>query len=153
MTMTATLDDQVQAWLAVQDKTGVNNVDYRLVDHSDGKGAQIGMWNAATFGPQPTQAELDSVTPQAEAIALAREQSVYMGQVQVWLDATAREYNYADMVAACSYAVSAIELWQRQGLAFATWRDGVWQAVFAAFSTGEPFPPLEDLPQPEIPAE
>jgi hypothetical protein len=150
---TITLDDQVQAWLGFQDKTGVNNVDYMLVDRSDGAGPQIGAWNAAPLGPQPTQAELDSVTPQAEAIALERAQQAYTASVQHWLDDTARGYGYTDMVGACSYAVSAIELWQRQGLAFAVWRDGVWQAVFAAFPAGEPFPPLEDLPQPEIPTE
>ena len=74
--MTATLDDQVQAWLASIDKPGVNNVDYMLFDRSDGKGAQIDMWNEATIGKQPTQAQLDSVTPQAEALADERQRQI-----------------------------------------------------------------------------
>lgn len=72
--MTATLDDQVQAWLASIGKTGVNNVDYTLVDH--GSGAQIGYWNEGKLGPQPTQAQLDSVMPQAEAIAEDRQRHI-----------------------------------------------------------------------------
>ncbi len=89
--MTATLDDQVQAWLASIGKTGVNNVDYTLVDHSDGNGAQIGMWNEATIGKQPTPAQLDSVTPQAEVIAAQRDDAAYSITVQTWLDETARD--------------------------------------------------------------
>ena len=144
-----TLNDQVQAWLASQGKIGVNNVDYYLVDHGDGP--QIGMWNTDTLGPQPTQADLDSVTPQAEAIAAHRADAAYAVTVQSWLDATAREFNYSGIVAACSYVTSANDLWKRQASAFTAWRDDVWAAVLAAFDAGGAYPPTDALPQPEIP--
>ena len=145
-----TLDDQVQAWLASQSKSGVNGIDYTLLDRGEGNGPEIGAWNADTLGKLPTDEELDSVTPQAEAFAAKREQDTYTATVQAWLDATARDYNYSDIVAACSYAGSANDLWHRQGLAFTEWRDAVWQSVFDAFAVSE-YPPQAMLPQPEIP--
>ena len=148
--MTATLDDQVQAWLAAVDKTGVNNVDYMLVDHSDGKGAQIGMWNAEKLGPQPTQADLDSVTPQADAIAAQRDDAAYSITVQSWLDETARNSGYGSILAATSYVGAANDLWNRQATAFVAWREAVWNAVFDALDAGA-HPPIADLPQPTIP--
>ena len=149
--MTVSLDDQVQAWLASIDKSGVNNADYMLVDHMDGKGPQIGMWNEATIGTQPTPAQLDSVTPQADAIAAQRDDAAYSITVQTWLDETARDAGYSGIVAACSYVMSANDLWQRQATAFATWRDDVWAAVIASLDAGA-HPPTSDLPQPAIPA-
>ena len=148
--MTVTLDDQVQAWLASIDKPGVNNFDYMLVDHMDGKGPQIGMWNEATIGKQPTPAQLDSVTPQADAIAAQRDDDAYAQTVQSWLDQTAKTFNYSGIVAACSYVASANDLWQRQAAAFTVWRDDVWAAVIASLDA-DTHPPTSDLPQPAIP--
>lgn len=149
--MTATLDDHVQAWLTSQGKVGKNLIDYELVDHSDGNGPQIGYWNADKLGPKPTQAQLDSVAPQAELIAEERAQDVYSLTVQDWLDATARHYDYSGIIAACSYVGSSNDLWNRQAIAFTEWRDAVWSAVIDVFEAGGAYPPLDDLPQPAIP--
>lgn len=56
-------ESQIQALLTVRGKTGTNQIDYTLVDRSDGQGAQIGSWNTATLGALPTPAELAAITP------------------------------------------------------------------------------------------
>ena len=141
--MTATLDDQVQAWLAAVDKTGVNNVDYMLVDHSDGKGAQIGMWNAETIGTQPTQAQLDSVSPEAEAISAARDQTTLAISIQRQLDTEAQAFGYDSIISACSYVNSGVDLWSRQAIAFVEWRDNVWVSFLNGAAIPEPAVPEE----------
>lgn len=72
MSVTVSLYHQVQAWLAAQNKIGVNNVDYMLVDHSDGNGTQIGAWDQSKLGPVPTADQLASVATQAAALLAAQ---------------------------------------------------------------------------------
>lgn len=88
---------QIQALLTARGKTGVALVDYTIVDRSDGQGPQIGVWNAATLGPLPTQAEIDAVTPaQITAAQTATRQAQYT--------ATSRQ---KDILATCALIVRA----------------------------------------------
>jgi hypothetical protein len=76
--------------------------------------------------------------------------------IERWLDQTAQALGYNNLVTAVSYAGSSVELWQRQALALAAWRDAVWRAAIALLAAPEQLPTSEAaliaaLPQPDIP--
>lgn len=52
-------------------------------------------------------------------------------QVQEWMDQRAREKGYDSLLAACSYALSGNPLYAAEAGACISWRDAVWEAVFA----------------------
>jgi hypothetical protein len=59
----------------------------------------------------------------------AQQQARLAGEIQSWLDRTAQGFGYDNIATAISYAGSSLDLWRRQGVAFAAWRDAVWQAA------------------------
>jgi len=76
--------------------------------------------------------------------------------IERWLDQIARALGYNNLVTALSYASSSVDLWRRQALALAAWRDAVWQAAIALLDEPAQLPPSEAalialLPQPNIP--
>jgi hypothetical protein len=80
--------------------------------------------------------------------------------VQLWLDQTAQAAGYDNLMTAVSYGGSTIDLWQRQAIAFAAWRDAVWAAAIALLAAVEagthPLPGsdadlIAALPRPAIP--
>lgn len=76
--------------------------------------------------------------------------------IECWLDRTAQALGYNNLVTALSYANSSVDLWQRQALALAAWRDAVWQAAIALLAASAQLPTNEAalialLPQPVIP--
>ncbi|MGH6967600.1 MAG: hypothetical protein ACREEN_00655 [Stellaceae bacterium] len=87
-------------------------------------------------------------------------QAHYGAVIQAWLDQTAQSFGYNNLAYAVSYSGSSVALWAKQGAAFASWRDQVWQAAFNLLSqveSGQAQPPASDaaliaeLPQPTIP--
>lgn len=80
--------------------------------------------------------------------------------IQLWLDQAAQAAGYDNLVTAVSYIGSTIDLWQRQAVAFAAWRDAVWSAAIALLAAVEagvqPLPAsdadlIAALPRPAIP--
>lgn len=86
MTMPS-LDNQVQAWLASQSKTGINGGDYALIDRGDGNGPQIGAWNTTTLGAQPTTEQLAGVATAAATIATNAANAVLCDKVDAFRNA------------------------------------------------------------------
>lgn len=77
--------------------------------------------------------------------------------IETWLDQTAQRLGYNNVATAVSYATSEVDLWRRQAMALAAWRDAVWQAAFARLAA-LPSPEtaaalIATLPQPNIPTE
>lgn len=76
--------------------------------------------------------------------------------IETWLDTTAQGLGYNSIATAVSYATSEVDLWRRQAMALAAWRDAVWQAAFAREAGPAPLPAtnadvIAALPQPNIP--
>jgi hypothetical protein len=76
--------------------------------------------------------------------------------IEHWFDQTAQAFGYNNVVTATSYAGSSVDLWRRQALALAAWRDAVWQAAIALLATPAQLPTsaaalIALLPQPDIP--
>jgi hypothetical protein len=99
------------------------------------------------------QAALGRASP---AIDPAQRVAAGAAAIERWLDQTAQSLGYNNFVAATSYAGSAVDLWRRQALALAAWRDAVWQAAFALLAEPAQRPASEAqliaaLPQPIIP--
>lgn len=87
---------------------------------------------------------------------VSSERAAAVAAIERWLDRTAQALGYNNFVTATSYAGSAVDLWQRQARALATWRDAVWQAALARLDRPADLPASEAefiaaLPQPNIP--
>lgn len=96
----------------------------------------------------------------APILAPEQLEAAFSSEIELWLDATAQSAGFNNCVSAISYATSGIDLWKRQGVAFATWRDAVWQSAFTLLASVQagttPCPATADalialLPQPAIP--
>ena len=71
-----------------------------------------------------TTTEVEDVPTQAEGIA------GYTQQVQSYLDTTAQERGYDNIVSLCTYATSAIPKFKLEGQAGVIWRDAVWSKCY-----------------------
>jgi hypothetical protein len=112
---------------------------------------ESGYWSAAD--KDAVFAALGLATPD---IAPARRIAAGAAAIEGWLDRTAQAYGYNNCVTALSYAGSTVDLWRRQALALAAWRDAVWQAALALLAEPAQLPAsaaalIALLPQPEIP--
>lgn len=110
-----------------------------------------GEWSAAERGAVYTA--LGLAPP---AIAPAQRVAAGTAAIERWLDQTAQALGYNNLVTAVSYAGSSVDLWRRQALALAAWRDAVWQAALALLDEPARLPTSEAalialLPQPAIP--
>jgi hypothetical protein len=110
-----------------------------------------GEWSAAEQGA--VCAALGLAPP---TIAPAQCVAAGTAAIERWLDRTAQALGYNNLVTALSYAGSSVDLWRRQALALAAWRDAVWQAAIALLDQPARLPTSEaaliaSLPQPEIP--
>lgn len=80
--------------------------------------------------------------PEADARALGL-------QVSMHLDLKARERDYDDMKAACTYALSSVPKYKADGNACVAWRDAVWQnfeQMIEQVKTGtRPLPSYEEF--------
>ncbi|HEY1506649.1 MAG TPA: hypothetical protein VGF92_20265 [Stellaceae bacterium] len=90
------------------------------------------------------------------AVAPAQRGAAGAAAIERWLDQTAQALGYNNFVTAVSYADSSVDLWRRQALALASWRDAVWQAAIALQTEPVRLPASEAalialLPQPDIP--
>ncbi len=59
---------KVQAFLAVRGIVPDEERDFRLQDNSDGAGPFIAHWNEDKLGAKPSEAELDALQTQADAL-------------------------------------------------------------------------------------
>jgi hypothetical protein len=110
-----------------------------------------GEWSAAE--KDAVQAVLGRAPPASDPV-----QRVAAGAAAIerWFDRVAQSLGYNNFAAATSYASSSVDLWRRQAIALAAWRDAVWQAAFALLAEPTPLPMSEAeliavLPQPDIP--
>lgn len=96
----------------------------------------------------------------APVLTAAQRQVACAAAIQAWMDGIAKQYGYNNLAYAASYDGSSVDLWNRQGAAFKSWRDQVWQSAFAilaAMQAGtQPMPACDAaliaaLPQPSIP--
>ena len=71
-----------------------------------------------------TTTGVEDVTMQAEVIA------GYTQQVQNYLDTTAQERGYDNIVSLCTYATSTIPKFKLEGQAGVIWRDAVWSTCY-----------------------
>lgn len=71
-----------------------------------------------------TTTGVEDVPAQAEVIA------GYTQQVQNYLDTTAQERGYDNIVSLCTYATSAIPKFKLEGQAGVIWRDAVWSKCY-----------------------
>jgi hypothetical protein len=110
-----------------------------------------GEWSVEETGA--VQAALGLALPATDP---ARRVTAGAAAIERWLDQVAQSLGYNNFVTATSYASSAVDLWRRQALALAAWRDAVWQAAFALLAEPAQLPASEAglialLPEPEIP--
>ena len=120
---------------------------------------------APSFAATPASGEWSAAEQEAVSTALglalpvlspAQRVAGGAAAIERWLDQTAQALGYNNLVTAVSYAGSSVELWQRQALALAAWRDAVWQAAIALLAAPEQLPASDAaligmLPQPDIP--
>jgi hypothetical protein len=110
-----------------------------------------GEWSAAE--KDAVQAVLGRAPP---VIDPAQRVAAGAATIERWFDRVAQSLGYNNFVAATSYASSSVDLWRRQAVALAAWRDAVWQAAFALLAAPTQLPIDEAnliavLPQPNIP--
>ena len=110
-----------------------------------------GAWSPAD--EEAVRAALGRASP---AMSPAQRVAAGAAAIERWLDETAQALGYNNLVTAVSYAASSVDLWQRQAVALAAWRDAVWQAAIALLAAPEQLPASEAtllalLPQPDIP--
>ena len=130
-------------------------------------GVSVGDWtNRATwlvdYDPSATSAQKTAATTVISSFDPTKPTNAEIAAaVQAWLDQTARQYQYNDIVSAITYADDATNaLWQKQGQYFRTWRAQVWAALFslqANIAAGTATAPatltalIAGLPQPSVP--
>jgi len=59
----------------------------------------------------------------------------FMPQLQAWMDGTAQQNGYDDVVSCVSYKDSGVAQWAQDAAAMISWRDAVWQWAYQQQST------------------
>lgn len=79
------------------------------------------------------------------AEALAAQRAQITTEIDILVEAQAREIGYTSAVACAGYRDSTVPEWSAEARAFIAWRDAVWQAAFVLFSQSKDVPSIEAL--------
>ena len=153
---------RVLGWYLVADGEDQDGLEYPNLPASN---ALVEMtqaqWNARLTNSWYDPAGKTFVEPLAATPTQAELNAEAATAVQAWLDGEAQSFQYSTIESAVSYVGSTVDLWNRQGVAFKSWRDSVCQSLFrlqSSVAAGTEKQPattdalIASLPQPNIPS-